>query len=56
MPIEIRELIIKTEITNGEPLQQAVPGNDDIEHLKKQMMEACKRIVNEQMREKSSRR
>lgn len=45
MPVEIRELIIKTEISaNG---SKPLPGNRDknFERMKKQLLEECKRII-----------
>ncbi|NDI99684.1 hypothetical protein GWA97_11405 [Flavobacterium sp. LaA7.5] len=56
MPIEIRELIIKTEITSGKHNPQAILKEKDLQALKKQMLEECRRIVAEQMREKNNKR
>ncbi len=56
MPIEIRELIIKTEIASAGHSPQAVLKEKDIQALKRQMLEECRRIVSEQMREKTKKR
>ena len=56
MPIEIRELIIKTEITNAGNNPQVSLNEKDLQALKKQMLEECRRIVTEQMREKTKKR
>ncbi|MBC8054181.1 MAG: hypothetical protein H7Y13_14050 [Sphingobacteriaceae bacterium] len=45
MPIEIREIIIKTEISNGERSQTGSLKEKELTLLKKQVMEECKRIL-----------
>lgn len=44
MPVEIRELIIKTTVSSADSHNNPV-GRDDIEQIKKQMLEEFKRIV-----------
>ena len=44
MPIEIRELIIKTEIASANSHSTAVQ-EQDLSLLKKQLLEECKRII-----------
>lgn len=56
MPIEIRELIIKTEITSAGNNPQVILKEKDLQALKKQMLEECRRIVSEQMKEKTNKR
>ncbi|KAF2507503.1 hypothetical protein E0W72_11535 [Flavobacterium arcticum] len=56
MPIEIRELIIKTEIVSAGHNPRAMVKEKDLQELKKQMLEECKRIFTEQMRERSNKR
>ncbi|NTE05720.1 hypothetical protein G6M26_21010 [Agrobacterium tumefaciens] len=45
MPIEIRELIIKTEIFSGQKSNGQEISMKDLEHLKMQLLEECKRII-----------
>lgn len=45
MPIEIREIIIKTEISTGEKNQTRGLKEKELNFLKKQVMEECKRIL-----------
>ena len=56
MPIEIRELIIKTEIASAGNTAQAMLKEKDLQALKRQMLEECRRIVTEQMKEKTKKR
>lgn len=49
MPIEIRELIIKTEIASVNSQQQGLQ-EQDLGLLKKQLLEECKRMVMENTR------
>lgn len=45
MPVEIREIIIRTEITAAGRLKTGVAENKDLKVWKKQLLEECKRIV-----------
>lgn len=45
MPIEIRELVIKTEIFSGQRNDAPEIGIKDLENLKMQLLEECKRII-----------
>ncbi|KQC01782.1 hypothetical protein AQF98_05290 [Pedobacter sp. Hv1] len=45
MPIEIRELIIKTEISTTTKNDHAAIADKDLEVLKRQLLEECKRII-----------
>ena len=42
MPIEIRELVIKTEIVSGIAEQT---GEQSLEKLKKELLEMCKKMI-----------
>lgn len=45
MPIEIRELVIKTEIKN-QPTQPSInPNSQEIKALKQQIMDECLRLI-----------
>jgi hypothetical protein len=45
MPIEIRELIIKTEISSAAKNNVSDMGIKELEALKTQLLEECKRII-----------
>jgi hypothetical protein len=45
MPIEIRELIIKTEISSTAKNVGSEIGTKELETLKTQLLEECKRII-----------
>jgi len=45
MPIEIRELIIKTEISSIAKNNESDIGVRELETLKAQLLEECKRII-----------
>lgn len=49
MPIEIRELIIKTEIRTTSPDSTGMHNmhEDDFTSLKMQLLESCKRMITE---------
>lgn len=51
MPIEIRELIIKTEIRTTIDSNESKPlCEDDISALKLALLESCKRMISDQNR------
>jgi len=52
MAVEIRELIVKTEVSTGSSGNSIVSNSADLKHLKKQVLEECKRMLLE--REKKS--
>jgi len=55
MPVEIRELIIKTEIsTNTE--REASMNNQQLIVLKEELSEMCKRMFSEEIKKKNYRR
>jgi hypothetical protein len=45
MPIEIREIIIKTEIASINGNRSSVAKEKEISQLKKQLLEECKRMI-----------
>jgi hypothetical protein len=45
MPVEIRELIIKTEITSNRNQSPHAFNEKSMEKLKEQLLEECKRII-----------
>jgi len=53
MPIEIRELIIKTEITTGARGQGPGIKDRELVFLKKQLLDACKRLISESTKKSS---
>lgn len=50
MPIEIRELIIKTEIRTSDQKDQNSINKEDIANLKRYLLEECKRIITKDKR------
>ena len=55
MPVEIRELIIKTSISAGNNASAKVM-EKDLNTLKKQLLEECKKIILENTRKDSYNR
>lgn len=55
MPVEIRELIIKTEIKTAEDRISEVP-EIDLNLLKEELVEMCERMLSEGVRRTSYRR
>jgi len=47
MPIEIRELIIKTEISSASRNNTGGLKEKDLSAMKKQLLEECKRIISQ---------
>ncbi|WP_394775604.1 DUF5908 family protein [Flavobacterium sp.] len=56
MPIEIRELIIKTEIVSTNAKNSAIAKEKEISILRKQLLEECKRLIAEKNLENSYKR
>jgi hypothetical protein len=56
MPIEIRELVIKTEVSISGQHHPAAIQEKDLQALKKQVLEACKRLITEQVKRNSYKR
>ncbi|WP_366125125.1 DUF5908 family protein [uncultured Winogradskyella sp.] len=56
MPIEIRELIIKTEVNTNDKYNQNGISKDDITNLKRQLLEECKRIITKSKRRNNYKR
>lgn len=56
MPIEIRELIIKTEIVTTNTKNSALAKERELSILRKQLLEECKRLIAEKNQENSYKR
>jgi hypothetical protein len=56
MPIEIREIIIKTEISTGERKGTGTIKDKDLNALKKQLLEECKRMISETSKKQTYKR
>ena len=56
MPIEIRELIIKTEIVSTNTKHSAVAKDRELSILRKQLLEECKRLIAEKNQENTYKR
>ena len=48
MPVEIREIVIKTEITVGDKRNQTKLGEKDLIALRRQLLEELNSMVNKQ--------
>jgi hypothetical protein len=56
MPVEIRELIIKTEISTNTSNRLTGAKDKNLDRLKKQILEECKRIISSAAKKNISRR
>lgn len=56
MPIEIREIIIKTEISTADRQTGGSIKESELSALKKQLFEECKRIIQESSKKNSYKR
>lgn len=56
MAVEIRELIIKTEISAGDRNYGTGIKEEDLMQLRKQLLEECKKIIAEQTKKTSYKR
>ncbi|MEO6176904.1 MAG: DUF5908 family protein [Flavobacterium circumlabens] len=56
MPIEIRELIIKTEIVSSNAKHSSVAKEKELSLFKKQVLEECKRLIAEKNQVNSYKR
>ena len=55
MPIEIRELIIKTEISSASGYHSGGVKEKELNLLKKQLLAACKQIISENLKKRDKR-
>lgn len=46
MPVEIRELVIKTQIHSAPESKEDAVSESQMEQLKKQLMDQCKKLIN----------
>ena len=56
MPIEIRELIIKTEIKSEHDTYKKYRGQNYIKDIKRQVLEECKKLISESTAKKKYNR
>lgn len=56
MPIEIRELVIKTTITTGGMKSNFLSDEKELAHIKKQLLEECKRLIKEHGKKRNIKR
>ncbi|WP_162800085.1 DUF5908 family protein [Pedobacter jeongneungensis] len=56
MPVEIRELIIKTQISTSEANQHAGISAEDVKQLKKQLLAECKKMITERTKRSNNAR
>jgi hypothetical protein len=56
MPIEIRELVIRTEIVTNNTKNLASAKEKELSVLRKQLLEECKRLIAEKNQENSYKR
>ncbi|QSW89343.1 MULTISPECIES: DUF5908 family protein [Flavobacterium] len=56
MPIEIRELVIKTEIVSSHNKSNSAAKEKELSLLRKQVLEECKRLISEKNQENSYKR
>ena len=56
MPVEIRELIIKTAISSADNNARGRVAEKDLNILKKQLLEECRRIISENTKRDSYNR
>ncbi|SEB37369.1 hypothetical protein SAMN04489761_0247 [Tenacibaculum sp. MAR_2009_124] len=52
MPVEIRELIIKTEIRSIEQSKKPIVSSGLIDDIKNEVLENCKRMISESAKKK----
>lgn len=56
MPIEIRELVIKTEIQTKSVDERTIVQYEELRTFKKQLLEECKRLLQKQSKRNSHKR
>jgi|TARA_B110000977_G_scaffold199338_1_gene286420 hypothetical protein len=56
MPIEIREIVIKTEVRFNSENQKSNEYKEDFEELRAQLISECKRMLKDQSVRKKERR
>lgn len=56
MPIEIREIVIKTEISSTAQNNAGTIREKDLNMLKRQLLEECKRIISETSKKQTYKR
>jgi hypothetical protein len=56
MPIEIREIVIKTEISTGQRNGNGAIKDKDLNAFKKQLLEECRRMLAETAKKQTYKR
>ncbi len=56
MPVEIRELVIKTEIHSAPKEQQGSLGQQELKAIRQQVMMECQRLLKSQLKNNSYNR
>jgi len=56
MPIEIREIIIKTEVRQGVPNNNLLTQKEDLNKLRNQLLQECKKMIKSNLKKNSNRR
>lgn len=56
MPVEIRELVIRTEISSVSGNAAGKAGSTEIRNVKKQILEECKRLIAEKTKRSVNKR
>jgi predicted ATP-grasp superfamily ATP-dependent carboligase len=56
MPVEIRELIIKTQVSANDMHRQAEINEKDVQQLKQQLLAECKKMITERTKKSTNTR
>lgn len=56
MPVEIRELIIKTEVTTKDQATRLNDSFKNVDHLKQEILSACKRMLKDKVKRAQMKR
>ena len=56
MPIEIREIVIKTEVRESNPMLQSAQQQEQFIQLKRELLLECKNIVATQLKKRKNKR
>ena len=56
MPVEIRELVIKTEVRTQTEAMNSVERSLNLEDMKKEILSSCKRMIHEQKKRSQIKR
>ncbi|MBL0358420.1 MAG: hypothetical protein IPP72_16860 [Chitinophagaceae bacterium] len=56
MPIEIRELVIKTEVIIGGTKRNFFPDEKELAQIKRHLLEECRRFIKENSKKRNIKR